>query len=65
MFGGIMELFNNVYFKLSVIVIIGLLLLIPAMMVKNLIVQKESIHQDAITEVSSKWGGKQTIVGLF
>jgi len=60
-----MELFNNVYFKLSVIIIIGLLLLIPAMMVKNLIVQKESIHQDAITEVSSKWGGKQTIVGPF
>jgi len=46
--------------------IIGLLVLllqIPAYYVKNLIEEREQRQKEAITEVSSKWAGRQNITG--
>lgn len=54
---------DNIYFKLGAIVFITLLLLIPATMIKNLVKERETTQNNAISEVSSKWGDKQTIVG--
>ena len=45
--------------------IIALLLLIPTSMVKDLISERESTKNEAIKEVSSKWGEEQTISGPF
>jgi inner membrane protein len=56
---------NNIYFKLGTIVIITLLLLIPTSMIKNLIYERETTQNEAIREVSSKWGEEQTISGPF
>lgn len=56
---------NNIYFKVSAIVIIALLLLIPTSMIKSLILEREYTQQEAIKEVSSKWGEEQTITGPF
>lgn len=54
---------NNIYFKIGTIVIITLLLLIPASMIRLLIIERESTQNEAIREVSSKWGEEQTISG--
>lgn len=56
---------NNIYFKVGAIVLIGLLLLIPTSMIKSLIRERESTQEEAINEVSSKWGEEQTISGPY
>lgn len=56
---------NNIYFKIGTILIITLLLLIPTSMIKDLITEREMTQNEAITEVSSKWGEEQTISGPF
>lgn len=56
---------NNIYFKVGTIVIITLLLLIPTSMIRSLILERESTQDEAIKEVSSKWGEEQTISGPF
>ncbi|MCO6477998.1 MAG: cell envelope integrity protein CreD [Phaeodactylibacter sp.] len=54
---------NSVTLKLFVIGILILLLLIPVSMVISLIRERENIRNEAIREVSSKWGDDQTIAG--
>jgi inner membrane protein len=54
---------DNIYFKLGAIVFISLLLLIPTAMITNLVTERELTQNNAISEVSSKWGDKQTISG--
>ncbi len=56
---------TNVFFKVSVIIFIGLLLLIPKSMIQSLIHEREATRQNAIEEVGFKWGGEQTITGPF
>ncbi len=55
---------NSITIRLFVIGFLLLLLLIPIEMVKDLIREREYRQQDAINEVSSKWGNMQTIKGL-
>ena len=55
---------NSLTIRLITIGILILFLLIPVSMVKNLIKEREYRQQDAIEEVSSKWGKKQTVTGL-
>lgn len=54
---------NSIFFKISLIVIIALLLLIPTSMIESLIHEREITQRIAIREVSSKWGGEQTLSG--
>ncbi len=56
---------HNIYLKIGSIVMIALLLLIPAFMISGLISERESTQSRAILEVSSKWGGQQTLTGPF
>jgi inner membrane protein len=56
---------NNIFFKVGAIIIITLLLLIPASMIKSLIIERELTQNEAIREVSSKWGDQQVITGPF
>lgn len=56
---------TNIYFKISAIIVIGLLLLIPTSMIKGLIRERENTQRKAIYEVSSKWGEEQTLTGPF
>ncbi|MGV3588809.1 MAG: cell envelope integrity protein CreD [Adhaeribacter sp.] len=56
---------NNIFFKVSIIAFIALLLLIPTSMIENLILEREATQEEAIKEVSSKWGEEQTITGPF
>ena len=55
----------NIYFKVAIIIFIGLLLLIPAQMIRSLVYEREARQRDAISEVSSKWGQQQTLSGPF
>ncbi|WP_051203278.1 cell envelope integrity protein CreD [Hugenholtzia roseola] len=59
------KLKNNVYFKITIILVIVLLLLIPISMIRELISEREATQQAAIYEVSSKWGEAQTLSGPF
>ncbi len=56
---------NNLYFKLLTILIITLLFLIPTVMIRSLVEEREWTQNLAIDEVSSKWGGEQIISGPY
>ncbi len=43
--------------------ILILLLLIPSSMVQDLIYERQNTHDDAINEISDKWGNAQTVSG--
>ena len=49
--------------KLVIIGILTLVLLIPLLMIQSLINERQTTRQNAIEEITSKWGGKQTIAG--
>jgi inner membrane protein len=54
---------GSVTLKLIAIGFLILILLIPSSMMTSLIREREEIRDDATNEVSSKWGGSQTIGG--
>lgn len=56
---------DKTYIKLLIITVLILLLLIPSMMIKDLILEREQVQENAISEVSFKWGEGQTISGPF
>ncbi len=53
----------NILLKLVIILVMILLLLIPAMMIRGLVSERQHRQAEAISEVSSKWGGEQTLTG--
>ncbi|TAH40282.1 MAG: cell envelope integrity protein CreD [Bacteroidetes bacterium] len=55
---------QSVTIRLMTMGILILLLLIPVSMVEDLIREREYRQEEAIREVSSKWGEKQTITGM-
>ena len=52
---------SKLLIKGFIIALLVLLLQIPAYYVKNLIEEREGRQKEAITEVSSKWAGRQNI----
>jgi inner membrane protein len=54
---------NSVTIRLITIGVLILLMLIPVSMVQDIIREREYRHQEAIREVSSKWGEAQVITG--
>ncbi len=65
---SLFEQFNNwlrtsTMLKIFVIGFLTLLLLIPTAMVKELIRERETNRDEAVQEVSGKWGNAQTIAG--
>ena len=55
---------NSISLKLITIGIVILLLMIPSSMLQSLIYERQNTRDEAITEVSSKWGGVQNLEGL-
>jgi inner membrane protein len=55
------SLFNSVGLKLALIAFLSLLLMIPAMMIMNLIREREQRSNETINEVTSLWGNEQTL----
>jgi len=54
---------NSVITRLLVIAGLIMTLLIPVSMIKGVIGEREQRREEVIREVSSKWGGEQTITG--
>ncbi len=54
---------RSVTVKLLSIGFLILILLIPVSMMKSLISERQILHDEAIKDISSKWGNKQTICG--
>ncbi len=59
-FKGLTE---SLIFKIVFTGILSLALLIPLTMVSGIVTERESRRESALSEVSSKWGGEQTIIG--
>ncbi|MFL2571111.1 MAG: cell envelope integrity protein CreD [Parvicellaceae bacterium] len=55
---------NSVGVRIFTIVFLILILLIPVSMVENLIRERERYQENAMYEISDKWGAHQTITGL-
>lgn len=55
---------NSVGVRIFTIVFLILILLIPVSMVENLIRERERFQENAIHEISDKWGAHQTLTGL-
>jgi inner membrane protein len=55
---------NSITLKLFVITLIIFLLMIPTAMMESLIYERQNTRDEAIREVSGKWGGVQQIKGL-
>jgi inner membrane protein len=55
------SLFNSVGLKLALIAFLSLLLMIPAMMIMNLIREREQRSNETINEVTALWGNEQTL----
>ncbi|MBN1118478.1 MAG: cell envelope integrity protein CreD [Bacteroidales bacterium] len=55
--------FNSISFKLSVIVVLSLILLIPSSMIKSLITERSYSKNEATREIAEKWGKSQIITG--
>lgn len=51
--------------KCSIILLIILLLMIPLAFIKGLIAERAARQVQVVQEVSSKWGGEQTLTGPF
>ena len=56
---------TNVYLKLGTILFLIILFLLPTAMIQSLIFEREERQNEAISEVSSKWGEAQTLAGPF
>jgi inner membrane protein len=54
---------NSISLKLIIVVALSLFLLIPSTMVRKLIDEREGRKNEAIREITSKWGSKQTLSG--
>lgn len=54
---------SSVMLRMFITMIVALLLLIPAMFVQDLVREREQRRNEAINEVSQKWGYAQTITG--
>lgn len=54
---------NSVSLRLGMIGLLTLFLLVPAMMVNFLVMDREARQADALKEIGSKWGSSQTITG--
>jgi inner membrane protein len=54
---------TNIILKAVMIFILALVLLIPTGMIMGIISERETRHDEAISDVGGKWGGQQTITG--
>lgn len=54
---------NSPTLKIFTVLIITLLLLIPAYKIESLIGERNTLHENVVKEIGSKWGAKQTVYG--
>ena len=54
---------ESILARMAVVIPLGLLLLIPITMVQGLIDERHTRRDEAITEISAKWGQAQTLTG--
>jgi inner membrane protein len=54
---------NKIILKSFWIGVLILLLLIPTLFIQNLVSERQTRQQEAVTEISSRWAGAQTLTG--
>jgi len=62
-FNHSMKFTEKPMFKMPAVGALAVLLLIPATLVQNLIHERESTQNSAISQMTSIWGGDQMILG--
>jgi inner membrane protein len=61
--GRIRTLLGSIYFKLTVIFIIVVLLMIPKSLIQELVNEREYRREEVVQEVSAKWARTQEVTG--
>jgi len=56
---------ESITLKLFMIGFLVLILLIPTSMIRNLVMERETLMNEVVNEVTSKWGNEQTISGPY
>src|ERR1700760_3089521 len=54
---------NRIILKSFLIGLLILLLLIPTLFIQGLVAERKQRQQEAVTEISSRWAGSQTVLG--
>lgn len=54
---------SSQFIRLLLVVFLILVLQIPTVMLQSLVADRQSVRQEAITDITSKWGKQQTIIG--
>jgi inner membrane protein len=54
---------NSQFVRITLVIFLILLLQIPTAMLQGLIYERQGVRQEAITDVTSKWGKQQTLIG--
>lgn len=57
------ERMNKIILKLVYIGILSIVLLIPATLINQLVIERKNLQQNVTSEIFSKWAGKQKITG--
>lgn len=55
------QFLTSIYFKIGLVFLIFILLMIPKIMIEEIIEERKSLRDEAIQEVSEKWGNNQVI----
>jgi inner membrane protein len=54
---------NSQFVRILIVIFLILILQIPTLMLQDQVSQRQNLRQEATTDVTSKWGGQQTIIG--
>jgi inner membrane protein len=57
------QLKNSQFVRILIVLFLILILQIPTLMLQNQVSQRQSLRQEAITDITSKWGKQQTVIG--
>jgi inner membrane protein len=60
---GFDRFLNSQFTRIFIVSVLILFLQIPTVMLLGLVNSRQDVRQEAITDVTSKWGGAQTIIG--
>ena len=54
---------NSQFTRILLVAVLIVILQIPTLMLQGLVSERQDLRQEAITSITSKWGGQQTLIG--
>jgi inner membrane protein len=57
------KIVNSQFLRIVIVGFLTLLLQIPMFMIQNLVTERQMVRQQAVVDITSKWGQAQTVIG--